>query len=166
MKKVNEIYSINLKLPEELKRQVKEKANIKEQTVSKYIRELLSSYLDGTLCLSQEAMNQRKEFINSTEFLQLIVWMYTIRKEKKFKETPEELDGYIRTLKKIDQHLPREIVMEFDKVLSDVLRVKGEPSRYPKEYKFAVSYSSTPEFNFNLLENYLLSFDKPKDNLI
>jgi len=55
--------------------------------------------------------------------------------------------------------------MEFDKVLSDVLRANDETLKYSKGYTFADGYSSTPEFNFELLENYLLTFEKPKDNL-
>lgn len=153
--------SINLKLSENLKQRTKEKADLKQQTVSKYIRELLVNYFDGTLCISEMAKNQRKEFINSTEFLQLIVWMYSIRKLNKFKETQEELEGYISTLKKTQEHFPKNLVSEFDKVLLDLIRIANETSKYSKkDYKFADGYTSNPEFNFELLENYLFSYEK------
>jgi len=64
----------------------------------------------------------------------------------------------------IDQYQPKHFVMEFDKVLLDVFRAKSATSNYSREYTFADGYSSTPEFNFSLLENYLLTLDKPKDN--
>jgi hypothetical protein len=161
MNKVKGQTSINLKLPEDLKQLTKEKADLKQQTVSKYIRELLSNYFDGTLCISEIAKNQRKEFINSTEFLQLIVWMYSIRKSNKFKETPGKLEGYISTLKKTQEHFPKNLVSEFDKVLLDLIRIENENSKYSKDYKFADGYSSNPEFNFEILENYLLSYESP-----
>ena len=87
MSKPTRIASINLKLPDDLKAKLKSKAEIKQQTVSKYIRELLSNYFDGTLCKGDVVINERKTFINSTEFLKLIVWMYSIKRSSKFKET-------------------------------------------------------------------------------
>ncbi len=155
--------SINLKLSEELKEKVNQRASSKQQTVSKYIRELLTTYFDGTLCKSEIARNAKKEFINSTAFLQLVVWMYSKRKERGFKEKPADLDAYIKTLKNVERHLSKELAVEFDKVLLDVLRVKNETSRYSKDYKFADGYSSSTEFNFELLEKYLLSYEKPFD---
>ena len=59
------------------------------------------------------------------------------------------------------QYFPKDLVSEFDKVLFDLIRVINEDSIYPKEYKFANGYSSTPEFNFKLLEKYILNFEKP-----
>ena len=153
--------SINLKLSEALKEKINHKAHLKQQTVSKYIRELLSTYFDGTLCKGEIAKNARKEFINSTEFLQLVVWMYSKQKSKDFKEKIEELEGYVKTLKKAEEHLPKGLALEFDKVLFDVLRVKNENLKYSAGYKFTDGYSSTPEFNFELLEKYLLNYEKP-----
>lgn len=153
--------SINLKLSEDLKEKVNQRAAQKQQTVSKYIRELLSTYFDGTLCRSEIQRHAKKDFINSTVFLQLVVWMYSKRKTNGFKEKPEELDAYIKTLKNVEQHLPKDLAVEFDKVLFDVLRVKGETLKYSKEYRFADGYSSSPEFNFELFEKYLLNYEKP-----
>ncbi len=152
--------SINLKLSEELKEKVNHKAHLRQQTVSKFIRNLLSTYFDGTLCKGEITKNAKKEFINSTEFLQLVVWMYSKRKSKDFKEKTEELDGYVKTLKKVEERLPKDLAVEFDKVLFDILRVKNENSIYSKDYKFADGYSSTREFDFELLEKYLLNYDK------
>ncbi|WP_452218390.1 ribbon-helix-helix protein, CopG family [Lacinutrix undariae] len=149
--------SINLKLSEELKRRIKEKSDFEGLTVSKYIRELLSNYLDGTLCVEEKEVVKEDTFFTSIDFLQLIVWMYSKRNKNSFQETEEDLDRYIRILKKIEMHLPKNLSIEFDKVLLDILRVKNEKSKYSKNYEFARSYSSSPEFNFMLLEAYLLT---------
>ena len=160
MSKPTRIASINLKLPDDLKAKLKSKAEIKQQTVSKYIRELLPNYFDGTLCKGDVVINERKTFINSTEFLKLIVWMYSIKRSSKFKETQSDLDNYIGTLKKTTQHLPKDLVLEFDKVLFDLIRVTNEASKYSKDYKFADGYKSTPEFDYELLEKYILNYEK------
>ncbi|MDO7173907.1 hypothetical protein [Mariniflexile sp. AS56] len=152
--------SINLKLSDDLKEKIKTKAELKQLTISKYIRELLLDYFDGTLCRREVVKNQENEFVNSTDFLQLVVWVYSIKRSSKFKEKADDLDNYIKTLKKVDNHLPKYLVVEFDKVLSDVLRVINENTAYSKEYRFANGYSASPEFNFDLLEKYLLTYGK------
>ncbi|WP_282123082.1 hypothetical protein [Algibacter mikhailovii] len=153
--------SINLKLPDDLKEKTKIRAHIKQQTVSKFIRELLSSHFDGTLCKSDVDKNARQSFINSTEFLKLIVWMYTKKSSNAFKETQLDLESYIETLKKTAPHFPKELVSEFDKVLFDLIRVSKEESEYSKDYKFSKGYRSALEFNYELLEKYLLDFETP-----
>ena len=153
--------SINLKMSDDLKSKIKEKADLKQQTISKYIRELLSGYFVGTLCKSERAIIERKEFINSTEFLQLVVWIYTKKISSKFKETQDDLDKYIGILKKTTQHLPKHIVLEFDKVLLDLIRVTNEKSKYSKGYRFVNGDTSSLRFNFELLEKYLLNYEKP-----
>lgn len=153
--------SINLKLTDDLKEKVKSKADLKQKTVSKYIRDLLCSYYDGTLCKNEVAKDERKEFVNSTDFLQLVVWIYSKRKSSKYREGDKNIDKYIRTLKKTEEYLPRHLVTEFDKVLSDIIRSNNERLITSKDYTFANGYSSTPEFMFEVLERYLLNFGNP-----
>lgn len=155
--------SVNLKLSEELKQKINIRANFKNQTVSKYLRELLTNYFDGTLCIGEIEKNEKKEFINSTEFLQLIVWMYSKQKKSDFKERDKDLDGYVKTLKKVVTYLPEDLVQEFDKILMDILRVKNEESKYSKDYRFVTGYSSSPRFNFELFEKFIFSYEKPSD---
>jgi hypothetical protein len=161
MNKVKGQASINLKLSEDLKKRTEEKADLKQQTVSKYIRELLSNYYDGSLCKNEIAKNERKEFINSTDFLQLVVWIYSKRKSNIYREGDKNIEKYIRTLKKVEEHLPANLVTEFDKVLSDIIRSTNTKSIVSKDYTFANGYHSTPEFNFEILEKYLLNFGTP-----
>jgi hypothetical protein len=125
------------------------------------MRALLSNYYDGSLCKNEIAKNERKEFINSTEFLQLVVWIYSIKRSNKFKESDKNIEKYIRTLKKVEEHLPANLVTEFDKVLSDIIRSINTKSIVSKDYTFADGYHFTPEFNFEILEKYLLNFGNP-----
>ena len=155
--------SINLKLSEELKQKINIKANFKNQTISKYLRELLTTYFDGTLCVGEIEKHEKKEFINSTEFLQLIVWMYSKREIKEFRESDKDLDGYVNTLKRISIYFSNALVLEFDKVLMDILRVKNEESKYSKDYRFVTGYSSSPKFNFQLFEEFIFRYEKPVD---
>lgn len=161
MNKALSTASINLKLSDELKEKIKSKAESKQQTVSQYMRDLLSNYYDGSLCKNEIAKNERKEFINSTEFLQLVVWIYSKRKSNKYRERDKNIEKYIRTLKKIEEHLSGYMVAEFDKVLSDIIRSENQKIIALKDYSFTNGYSSTPEFNFEILEKYLLDFGNP-----
>lgn len=161
MNKVISKASINLKLSDDLKEKIKSKADAKQQTVSQYMRQLLSNYYDGSLCKNEIAKNELKEFINSTDFLQLVVWIYSKKQSNKYKEGDKNIVNYIRTLKKVEEHLPTNLVTEFDKVLSDIIRSTNTKSIVSKDYTFANGYHSTPEFNFKILEKYLLNFGNP-----
>jgi hypothetical protein len=153
----NEDPSINFRVPELLKIDILREAAFLNKTVSTYLRDLLTEYLDGSLYRDEIAFYERNEFINNTEFIQLVIWMYSKRNNKKCTSTPAQLDDYIKTLKKIDGNLPDEFVSEFDKVLEDVLRVKKETSDYKKEYKFCQSSHFSPGFDYGKLEDYLLN---------
>ncbi|GGZ92161.1 hypothetical protein [Algibacter mikhailovii] len=153
--------SINLKLSEGLKTHVKLKARLKGKTVSKYIRELLADYLDGSLCIPEQAKQQRKTFVNSTAFLKLVVWMYSKKESSEIKETELELDGYIETLKKGQEHLPKTLVLELDKVLVDLLRIKMRKLKYVG-FDFAKEYDKEKGFNFKILEQFIAEFEQPR----
>lgn len=152
--------SINLKMSDELKEKIKIRANYRKQTLSKYLRELISNYFDGTLCKGEVARNETKEFINSTEFLQVVVWIYSKKGAKKVKETQTDLDKYIGILKKTEQYLPKHLISEFDKVLLDLIRVTNDVGVYSKEYKFVDGETSSLRFDFEVLEKYLLNYEK------
>lgn len=154
---INDDPTINFRVPEILKIKIIREAEFFNKTVFTYLRDLLTEYLDGNLYQNEIAFYKKKEFINSTEFMQLIIWMFSKRHNKKCTSTPAQLDEYIKTLKKIDGNLPNEFVSEFDNVLEDVLRVKKETSDYKKEFKFCQSSHSSPGFDYGKLEDYLLN---------
>lgn len=151
------VSSVNLKLSQELKNQIKKQAEENNQTVSKFIRELLIEYLDGTLYDNELAFYRGKEYINSTEFLQLVVWMYTKKNEQNCTSTESQLNSYISTLKKTEHNLPKDLVKEFDKVLLDTMRVINEESSANKYFKFSDALSYSPTFDFIKFEDYILN---------
>lgn len=161
MNKVISKASINLKLSDDLKEKIKRKADAKQQTVSQYMRALLAHYYDGSLCKNEIVKNERKEFINSTKFLQLVVWIYSKRKSNIYRESDKNIEKYIRTLKKVEEHLSTNLVTEFDMVLSDIIRSINTKPMVSKDYTFENGYHFTPEFNFEIFEKYLLNFGNP-----
>lgn len=147
--------SINLRLPKELKQKIVKEANCHGLTVSKYVRGLLDDYFNGRLF--DEELEQYKNywFVQSPEFLKLVVWMYTKKENNKRFEDVQELNGYISTIKKLEEHLERNLVIEFDKVLQDILRIKTNKSFASKDYfEFTEDYADN-QFDFSLLENYI-----------
>ena len=147
--------SINFRLSKGLKQRINKEAGINNLTVSNYIRNLLDSYYDGELFEEEMFEYRRYEFIQSTEFIKLIVWMYSKRNDRKCTSTNNELDGHISTLKNTEMNLPSHLVTEFDKVLQDLLRIKNIKSSYAtKQFNFSSSFNDN-EFNYELLEKYI-----------
>lgn len=153
---VNNDPSINFRLPKKLKQRINKEAGINNLTVSNYIRNLLESYYDGELFEEEMFKYQRYEFIQSTDFIKLAVWMYSKRNDRKCTSTSDELDGYIRTLKNMEGYLQSHLVTEFDKVLQDLLRVKNTKNNEYPPFDFCYEYASN-KFNYTLLEAYIFN---------
>ncbi len=153
----NEDPSINFRLPEALKIQIYKEAAILNKTVSNFLRDHLEEFLNGTLYEKEIQEYKSDSFINSTEFLKLVVWVYKKRNKSDYEEKDAlRQDDYISTIKSIEGQLPQELNGEFDKVLFDLIKVKNETGSY-KSYEFCKSgrlYENG--FNYNLLETYVL----------
>jgi len=99
--------SINFRLPKELKIQIQEAAISKNQTTSIFLRDHMESFLSGELIENELAKNVEDTFMNSTEFLQLVVWIFIKRNENEYVEGDRIWqDKYISTIKSIDNQLP------------------------------------------------------------
>lgn len=158
--------SINFRLPEELKRKVEKEAQGSTMTVSKYLRKLVGEVMDGTICEEVEKNNDRDNFLRSLEFLKLVVWIYSKKGiNYECKESLEELGGYLKTLKSVDEYLPKEISAEFEKVLFDVLRVKSEKQEksYRPDFKFSKGYPLQQSFDYTKWEEYMLKTEGEYD---
>jgi len=147
--KVKEDVSINFRLPEELKKEIIIRAKLENKTVSKYLNDHLKELVSGYLYENELADYYKRKFINSTEFIQLLVWMYRKQSDKTCTSDDEQFDRYINTLKKVGNELPKVLAVEFDKVLYDVLRVKKEESEYDRKFNFSKNKS-----NENVRFNY------------
>jgi hypothetical protein len=152
---INSDPSVNFRIPIELKEQLNREAIIKNQTVSTYLRELLTAFFGGKLFEDELSIYEKQEFINSTEFIQLIVWMYSVRKDSKCNLSDFLFERYISTIKRLDGNLPPILVDEFDKVLEDLLKLKK--SKFSSNrFQFCESSSIYNGFDFDKLEKYLL----------
>lgn len=147
--------SINLRLPQELKDQLNEKAFIKSQTVSAYVRNLIAEYLSGELYQKEIEFYKNTSFVSSLEFMQLVVWIYEKQSSKGFNSNDLlMLPTYIRTLKQVEGNVPNYLSKEFDFVLADVLTMRKNDVGY-KLFKFPENNSFNRGFNYKVLEDYL-----------
>ena len=155
----NEDPSINFRLSPELKKWITNEAISENKTVSNYLRDHLTSFKDGSLYKNEIAAYKSNSFMNSTEFLQLVVWVYKKREEYSYEEKDAIWqDKYIHTIKSIGNQLPDELVNEFDKVLLDLMKVKNEAGS-SKSYTFCRSgYLYSDGFNYSLFEDYILKY--------
>jgi hypothetical protein len=152
----NEDPTINFKLPLELKMQVTKEAQKLNCTVSNYIRNHLIEFLSGKLFEKEIAIYESLEFVNSTEFLQLIAWVLIKKKDEKCNSTEVQLNGYKRSIKKLEGNLPNDIIVEFDKVLGDLIRVQGDKGFIRSFRVFGNGYTK-PLFDYDKLEEFLLN---------
>lgn len=156
----NEDPSINFRLPEELKVDIYKRASLENITVSNFLRDHLTEFMDGSLYAREISYFRDNSFINSTEFLQLITWVMTKRGNSKCFSTNEQLDTYIQTIKRMDFSIPANIVKEFDNVLADLIRVRNETGN-DRSFYFCGLMGIDVKFNYNLLLNYILNILKP-----
>lgn len=151
----NDDPNINFRLPKELREQVVCEAALLNNTVSNYLRNHLVDFYSGKLFEEKSLFDHSLELINSTEFLQLVVWVFSKRNNEICTSTNEQLNGYIRTIKKLDNNLPTDLVAEFDKVLMDLIRVQSKKNTF-RSFKFCKNTSDTTLFDYDKLENFLL----------
>jgi len=155
----NEDPSINFRLSPEMKKWVINEAISNNVTVSNYLRNHLEKFIDGTLYDEFNHFNDHLPFLKSIEFVQLITFVFSKRKNRDCTSTHRQLGEYIKTIKQMsNEDLPSKIISEFDKVLIDLIKIKNEnESLSYVRFKFCeISYSNT-NFNYELLEEYLLN---------
>ena len=152
----NEDPSINFRLPEILKDQITRKANIENKTVSNYLRDHLEKFVNGSLHEKEVAHLKGKTFKNSTEFLQLVAWVFAKRSKRECKTSNQVLNRYIETIKRIDDNLPLKLREEFDKVLFDLMKVRNDDSSY-RSFIFCEHSFTNKNFDYQVLEDYLLN---------
>ncbi|TYB78202.1 hypothetical protein [Bizionia myxarmorum] len=148
--------SINFRLSNKLKGIIENKAQEKNITTSAYVRDLLERVHNGDYCHAEHVKEEINSFLFSKEFMQLMIWIYSKKINRDKTESAVDLDKYIKTLKRIEGHMPKELVKEFDKVLFDIYRVMDE--EYFTYYSFHSS-STEDKKTFNLIEveRFLLS---------
>lgn len=152
----NDDHSINFKLPKELREQVVREAKLVNSTLSNYLRNHLIEFLSGRLYEKEIAFYKSQEFLNTTEFLQLVSWVFAQRKNDKCTSTELQLNSYKLTLKKLEGNLPNPLVVEFDKILVDVLRFQADSSS-SRVFKFSGNSYTKPLFDYSKLEHFLLN---------
>lgn len=156
----NEDPSINFRLPAELKTEIYREAAIQNKTVSNFLRDHLREFMSGSLYEKEIAHYKNNSFINSTEFLQLISWVFSKRNESNCVASDQQLDMYVKTIKRMDSNIPDDLVKEFDKVLVDLVKVRNDTSSY-RTFEFCRSSAYDSNFKYELLEKFLLNDLKP-----
>jgi hypothetical protein len=155
----NEEPSINFRLSPEMKKWVINEAISKNVTVSNYLRNHLEKFKDGTLYDEFNHNNDHLPFLKSIEFLQLITFVFSKRKNDKCTSTHQQLGEYINTIKQMsNEDFPSKIISEFDKVLIDLIKVKNKDKDLSYvRFEFCESSYLNTNFNYELLEEYLLN---------
>ncbi|WP_282030776.1 hypothetical protein [Winogradskyella eximia] len=157
---INEDVSINFRIPPDLKREIIRQAENQNITISNYLRSLLADVHSGKHCEEIDERNEADRFVYSKEFISLIIWIYSKSRNQTMveKDNIQLIDNFIRIIKRADSYLPTILILELDKVLIDLYRIKALESYQSKEFKFTNTYNKTNDFNFTVLENFLLNY--------
>jgi hypothetical protein len=150
--------SINFRVSIELKNIIEGRAEEKNLTTSKYLRNLLEKVHSGEYCYKEEVRSKIESFLYSKEFLKLMIWIYRKKETKDLEVEKNELDKYIRTLKRIEEYFPQNVSKEFDKVLKDVLDLRddnGFGSR--SKFEFHTARNDYEKLDLKLVEDFFLN---------
>ena len=148
--------TLNFRVSKVLKATIVAKAEKENITSSKYLRNLLESVHNGSYCHQDKMKSEREDFLFSKEFLRLIVWVYRKRENNKREVDKNDLERYIKTLKRTENHLPKSLVFEFDKVLKNLLVVRDSNGYDGDHFDFSKNYSNDKKFNYEKVEKFLL----------
>ncbi|MEM5564156.1 hypothetical protein WNY78_03530 [Psychroserpens sp. AS72] len=155
--------TLNFRIPKVLKATIIAKAEKENITSSKYLRDLLEAVHNGSYCNQDKLKSEREDFLFSIEFLQLIVWIYKKRENNRREVEKNDLERYVKTLKRTEKYLPESLVREFDKVLNNLLLVRAEMSYDGDYFDFHNSYNGDKKFNYEEVEKFLLNENVFKD---
>lgn len=149
--------TLNFRVSNDLKLLIGKKAQEMNITASKYLRQVLEDVHDGTLERRVEIITEKQTFLSSNEFLRLVFWIYQKKADNKLIESGEQLAGHVRTLKRLDGHLPEEIVSEFDKVLTNIITIKKDSKYNTERFDFPDPYGRGNQFDYGKVECYFLN---------
>ena len=156
----NEDPSINFRVSKTLKDSIEAEALKRNMTTSKYLREVLTRVHEGTYCEEELEKRKRESFLFSKEFMQLVIWMYRSRSDKKVKENKEQMEHYIAVLKRAGEYFDKALNDEFDKVLANLIQFSKKEPRDYSTYGFIDSYDKNEKFNFGVLEQVFLDNER------
>ncbi|WP_178989725.1 hypothetical protein [Winogradskyella schleiferi] len=157
---INEDVSVNFRIAKPLKAKLLSKASGKNMTLSKYLRDVLEEIHNDKIVL-EESISRNKDILFSKEFFQFIFWIYK-KKRDKIREESDDIDGYIKLIKRLGESLPVEIVQELDKVLFDLIRIKSAYGSDKEYYQFPDSYSDDIRLDYDKLEYFFIGHDFTK----
>lgn len=149
--------TLNFRVPNEIKHQIVMNAQSENITVSRYLRQVLEEVLNGTLDTTEVTVKEEPTFLSSIGFLRLMIWIYNKRTESKLVESREQLEEFTRTLKRLDDHLPEEIVREFDKVLTNIITIKKDGKYNNERFDFPNPYGTGTKFDYGKVEEFFLN---------
>lgn len=159
-KNINEDVGINFRISKALKEEIKTQAKDKNITVSKYLRVLLDDVHSGIYCDEIDQRGETERFVYSKEFISLTVWIYSKSRNRLRldSDSDEKIHNFIRIIKRADSYLPSNLVLELDKVLIDLYRIKDASIYDNKEFKFVNSYKQSNNLDFQILEDFFLNY--------
>lgn len=112
-----------------------------------------TNQIDNTTNIKEE---EEEDVVFSSEFYQLLIWMYDQKESRELKLSKEELEVFKNTVNKLQfsNVITNELKREFDKVYVDLVGMLTSAYKSINTPDFAYGYSGN-SFNYKILNKFL-----------
>ena len=112
-----------------------------------------TNQIDNTTNIKEE---EEEDVVFSSEFYQLLIWMYDQKESRELKLSKEELEVFKNTVNKLQfsNVITNELKIEFDKVYVDLVGMLTSAYKSINTPDFAYGYSGN-SFNYKILNKFL-----------
>lgn len=170
---------ITIRISDSLRTKLSEKSEAENTSVSEVARNILENNFSSNPVIERQSIlkesaqtiqeisktnqidnttniKEEEDVVFSSEFYQLLIWMYDQKESRELKLSKEELEVFKNTVNKLQfsNVITNELKREFDKVYVDLVGMLTSAYKSINTPDFAYGYSGN-SFNYKILNKFL-----------
>ena len=170
---------ITIRISDSLRTKLSEKSEAENTSVSEVARNILENNFSSNSVIERQSIlkesaqtiqeisktnqidnttniKEEEDVVFSSEFYQLLIWMYDQKESRELKLSKEELEVFKNTVNKLQfsNVITNELKREFDKVYVDLVGMLTSAYKSINTPDFAYGYSGN-SFNYKILNKFL-----------
>ena len=171
---------ITIRISDSLRTKLSEKSEAENTSVSEVARNILENNFSSNSVIERQSIlkesaqtiqeisktnqidnttnikEEEEDVVFSSEFYQLLIWMYDQKESRELKLSKEELEVFKNTVNKLQfsNVITNELKREFDKVYVDLVGMLTSAYKSINTPDFAYGYSGN-SFNYKILNKFL-----------
>jgi hypothetical protein len=151
--------TINLRVDQITKDKLENLSESKNVNISGIIRDVVNEFLDNEICLDPKITDAKKglHLIKTVGFTEFIFWLYHKTMDSEISEIDELYIQFIKIINECKMYpiFNSELIVEFDKVSSELNRVLYDQNY--NEANFQFPYSHENPFDYQVLANFMFT---------